>query len=215
MQVCIERIAAALRQTPCPIELIGRWCDAANSIFSTPRIQEHLPAGCLTGGGGSGETLANAARVPTFLGGVARMVRLHAPDPKRAEEADAISDWIEGNLRPVYKGDWVPLGAPIGSPNPVLLPEVPTECAPALKKGDALVLRTLGSCTLLVTAPEIRQKMIDLVNLGELPHALSLRTIKLRVNRLISLGLAERPEGDSAGSRLTVPGRRLLPKITL
>lgn len=82
------------------------------------------------------------------------------------------------------------------------------EQVPALTRSDSIVLRALGQFDPAVLAsvtavhdaipPEQRQ---------------SDRTIGPAINRLISFGLAERPEGKHQGVRLTIRGRRLLPKI--
>ena len=42
---------------------------------------------------------------------------------------------------------------------------------------------------------------------------LSERTIRPAINKLVTMDLAERPEGDEQGVRLTIRGRRLASKI--
>lgn len=79
---------------------------------------------------------------------------------------------------------------------------------PALTANQARVLVTMnyfdGSRLLLPAT--IREEM-------EPRYRLSERTIRGIVLTLVELKLAERPQGDRQGARLTNPGRRLVPKI--
>lgn len=59
---------------------------------------------------------------------------------------------------------------------------------------------------ILASASKIAEKIDPMERLSE-------RTITKSIKRLIELGLAERPEGDRQGARLTMEGRRLVPKI--
>ncbi|MGV6814302.1 MAG: hypothetical protein ACWA5W_04730 [Phycisphaerales bacterium] len=83
-----------------------------------------------------------------------------------------------------------------------------TPVPPALSPKEATVLRTLAifDSSELVSAARIESEM-------ELSIRLSARTIGKAVSRLIEVGLAERPQGDRSGTRLTIAGRRLAQKI--
>lgn len=80
--------------------------------------------------------------------------------------------------------------------------------APPLTSNEAAVLRTLGSFdpSELVSAARVEAAM-------EPGERVSERSIGPIVRRLIQLALAERPQGDRSGSRLTIAGRRLARKI--
>ncbi len=84
-----------------------------------------------------------------------------------------------------------------------------TESAlPAFTQNELAVLRTLGGLngSELATAARIEAAM-------ELGERVSKRSIGVILQRLIKLGLAERPEGERDGIRLTLAGRKLLRKI--
>jgi len=80
--------------------------------------------------------------------------------------------------------------------------------APALTENQASVLQTMAllDASRLVSAELIASEM-------DASERLSARTIGGIVRKLITLGLAERPEGDRSGVRLTTRGRRQAPKI--
>ena len=79
---------------------------------------------------------------------------------------------------------------------------------PALTDNDIRVLETMAifDPSRLVSAQMISDEM-------EPKTALSVRTIGPILQKLTQNRLAERPEGDRSGSRLTLKGRRLVPKI--
>ena len=81
--------------------------------------------------------------------------------------------------------------------------------APPLTQNAVIVLCTMArfDASVLLGATRIEQSI-------ELTDRLSARTIGPLVRRLVSLGLAERPEGLRSGARLTVAGRRLATNIT-
>jgi hypothetical protein len=80
---------------------------------------------------------------------------------------------------------------------------------PALTKPEQLTL-----CTLADLDPAVLASTADIAEAMDAAERLSERTIKSSVRELIELGLAERPEGPKQGARLTIKGRRLVPKIT-
>jgi hypothetical protein len=79
---------------------------------------------------------------------------------------------------------------------------------PALTSRETTVLRTLAvfDPSELASASRIEAAMEPAVRLSE-------RSIGPAVKRLIELGLAERPQGERSGARLTIAGRRLARKI--
>ncbi len=90
--------------------------------------------------------------------------------------------------------------------------ETPTtdsdEAPPALTPNQTVVIETMAQFdgSRLLSAVTIDEGM-------DPKRRLSARTIGPIVRRLIKLGLAERPEGERSGARLTPKGRRLAPKI--
>lgn len=80
--------------------------------------------------------------------------------------------------------------------------------APALTKNERLVLVALARFDAAVLA-----SIEDIHDAMDPAERLSLRAIGPAVNKLIANGLAERPEGDRQGARLTIKGRRLASKI--
>ncbi len=96
-----------------------------------------------------------------------------------------------------------------GDAKPKTLPAGADESAgPALTVNQSRVLQTMAlfDASQLVSADAIAAEMDPEVRL-------SARTIGPIVRRLIALCLAERPEGDRSGARLTTAGRRHAPKI--
>lgn len=90
-------------------------------------------------------------------------------------------------------------------------PDAPeTEAGPALTSSERLTLCTMANFDVLdlATAQRIAEAM-------DPAEALSDRTITPAIRKLIELGLAERPEGDRQGARLTLRGRRLAQKIKI
>jgi len=79
---------------------------------------------------------------------------------------------------------------------------------PALTANEVAVLRTLASFdpAELASAARVEAAMDRAERVSE-------KTIRLAIRRLVGLGLAERPEGDRSGARLTIAGRRLARKI--
>jgi len=79
---------------------------------------------------------------------------------------------------------------------------------PALTKPERLTLCTLASFdpSELASAKQIADAM-------DLKERLSARTITPAIRKLVDLDLAERPEGERLGGRLTLRGRRLASKI--
>lgn len=79
---------------------------------------------------------------------------------------------------------------------------------PALKNADRLTLLTLAvfDPSILASAAQIAEAMDPSERLSE-------RTITPAIRKLVELGLAERPEGERQGARLTLRGRRLASKI--
>ena len=84
----------------------------------------------------------------------------------------------------------------------------PDDAPPALKVNDTRVIETMAriDASRLLSAEMIADEM-------HATQRLSDRTIRKIVRRLIGMGLAERPEGTRSGARLTMKGRRLVPKI--
>jgi hypothetical protein len=80
---------------------------------------------------------------------------------------------------------------------------------PALTANEAAVLRTLAifDPAELASAARVEAAM-------DRADRISDKTIRVAIRRLVELGLAERPEGDRSGARLTIAGRRLVRKIT-
>lgn len=80
--------------------------------------------------------------------------------------------------------------------------------APALTNSQTRVLQALARVdgSRLLSSELIASEM-------DIAHRLSERTIGPIVQRLVALGLAERPEGTRSGARLTPSGRRLASKI--
>ena len=78
----------------------------------------------------------------------------------------------------------------------------------ALTPNQTLVIGTMARFdgSRLLSAAAIEEEMGP-------SQRLSARTIGSIVRRLMKLGLAERPEGERSGARLTTKGRRLAPKI--
>lgn len=81
------------------------------------------------------------------------------------------------------------------------------EQSPALTSIEHAALRTLNTFSVdrLASISEI---------VGAMPASIriSIRTATPAIRKLIRLGLAERPEGDRRGVRLTLKGRRLAAK---
>jgi hypothetical protein len=100
-------------------------------------------------------------------------------------------------------------GGDNGDVKPTALPAEAHESAgPALTPNQARVLQTMNmfEAEPLVSAAAIAAEMQKQWRLSE-------RTIGPIVRKLIDLGLAERPEGERSGARLTMKGRRLASKI--
>ncbi|HRR86051.1 MAG TPA: hypothetical protein P5316_13660 [Phycisphaerae bacterium] len=79
---------------------------------------------------------------------------------------------------------------------------------PALKNADRLTLLTLA-----MFDPSILASVAQIAEGMDPSERLSERTITPAIRRLVELGLAERPEGERQGARLTLRGRRLASKI--
>ncbi len=79
---------------------------------------------------------------------------------------------------------------------------------PALTSPDQLVLHALAMFDPSVLA--VIPKVVEAISAQE---RLSERTVGDSIRKLIDLGLAERPEGDKRGARLTMGGRRLATKL--
>jgi len=79
---------------------------------------------------------------------------------------------------------------------------------PPLTDNEVAVINTLARFDprQLASGAKIEAEM-------EAPHRRSQRTIGKAVNRLIDLGMAERPMGDRSGVRLTLAGRRAARKV--
>jgi len=80
--------------------------------------------------------------------------------------------------------------------------------SPALTENESSVMHAMHryDASLLLSTHKIGETM-------KMAGRLSVRTIELIVKKLIGLGFAERPEGNRKGARLTMAGRRLVPKI--
>lgn len=80
--------------------------------------------------------------------------------------------------------------------------------APALTAGERMTLAALAAFdpSRLATAADVSEAMSAAERRSE-------RTVRLAINKLVKLDLAERPEGAKQGSRLTIRGRRLATKI--
>lgn len=90
----------------------GDLCTIASealAIFVQP-FEKHIPAGALVGDQMAQEATRNAARIETFLVGINRRAKAHAP-PLEGQDviADELADWIEARLRPVYRDKWKPV----------------------------------------------------------------------------------------------------------
>ena len=83
-----------------------------------------------------------------------------------------------------------------------------TEQAPALKKSDRLTLQALATFD-----PAFLSSAENVADAMDRAERRSDRTIRDAIRRLVELDLAERPEGKRQGARLTIRGRRLVPKI--
>lgn len=96
-----------------------------------------------------------------------------------------------------------------GDVKPKTLPAGADESAgPALTVNQSRVLQTMArfDASRLLSSKMIAEEM-------DPTGRLSARTIGPIVRKLIEMHLAERPEGDRSGARLTTAGRRLAPKI--
>jgi hypothetical protein len=138
-------------------------------------------------------------------------------------DIDLVIDHIEGYFDRVYRDarrSWpqqpLPTQAPQGlagrSPSDAEPATLAAECAesppPALSETDRMVLQTMAifDPSRLLSTATIAEAMAPAARLAH-------RTIGPIVRRLIELELAERPEGDRSGARLTMRGRRLASKI--
>lgn len=100
------------------------------------------------------------------------------------------------------------------SPSPAALDSFPApeedepRQDPALKNAERMTLLTLAvfDPSILASAAQIAEAMDPSERLSE-------RTITPAIRKLVELGLAERPEGERQGARLTLRGRRLASKI--
>ena len=99
-------------------------------------------------------------------------------------------------------------GGPTGKTNDKPDEDNEAQQPPALKKADRLTLISLAKFdpSILASAEEVANRMPP-------AEQFSVRTIESAINRLVTLGYAERPEGDRHGTRLTLKGRRLASKI--
>jgi hypothetical protein len=79
---------------------------------------------------------------------------------------------------------------------------------PALTENQSRVLRTMAlfDASQLLSSKKIAEEMDAMVRLSE-------ETVRQCVGKLIEENLAERPEGDRSGARLTMAGRKLAGKI--
>ncbi|RMF00583.1 MAG: hypothetical protein D6773_11225 [Alphaproteobacteria bacterium] len=94
-------------------------------------------------------------------------------------------------------------------PGRQVTPDDDDQPPPALTANEVAVLRTLASIdpAELASVARVEAAMDRAQRVSE-------KTIRLAIRRLVGLGLAERPEGDRRGARLTIAGRRLVRKIT-
>lgn len=101
------------------------------------------------------------------------------------------------------------LGRSIESDKPQAPPVRADECAgPALTLNQSRVLQAMARCdtSRLLSSKMIAEEMDSMVRLSE-------ETVRQCVVKLIGANLAERPEGDRSGARLTNGGRKLAGKI--
>jgi hypothetical protein len=102
------------------------------------------------------------------------------------------------------------LAAEVGSPQPEDHggSDEDDQPPPALTANEVSVLRTLAifDPAELASAARVEAAM-------DRAERISDKTIRVAIRRLVELGLAERPEGDRSGARLTIAGRRLVRKI--
>lgn len=82
------------------------------------------------------------------------------------------------------------------------------EQPPTLTKSQRTVLQALDSFT-----PEILASAEMIADAMDAAERLSTKTIYKAIDKLVECGLAERPDGERQGARLTLKGRRLA-KIT-
>ncbi len=80
--------------------------------------------------------------------------------------------------------------------------------APALTESDRLTLNALASFdpSILASAATVSEAM-------PMAQRVSERTVRESIKKLVTLGLAERPEGNRQGARLTIRGRRLASQL--
>jgi hypothetical protein len=120
-------------------------------------------------------------------------------NPTRETRASAIA-LAEGlRLRARDSADTKPPTLPAGDDQP---------SAPALTVNQTRVLQTMARFdpSRLLSSKTIADEMDATSRLSE-------ETVRQCVGKLIGLRLAERPEGDRSGARLTIAGRRLAGKI--
>lgn len=80
--------------------------------------------------------------------------------------------------------------------------------APGLTKGESTTLHTLA-----LIDPAVLASTSYVTDTMAAKERLSETTTRKAIKKLVSLGLAERPEGERQGARLTIKGRRLSNKL--
>jgi hypothetical protein len=139
------------------------------------------------------------------------VIRYRVPMPEGfGTRAKAIGDrLVEIRAVPMDSRPITPTPDSAGDGGLPALPAVDDQPAsPALTENQSRVLQTMAlfDASRLLSADAIAVEMV-------VSKRLSPRTIGPIVRKLIDLRLAERPEGDRSGARLTITGRRLASKI--
>jgi hypothetical protein len=135
MQFVLELIAGELRRgKDASADRLAELAADGQLIFPEG-IDRCLPVGLLDGGGPmTAEAFGRCTKIRTLLGGVARTARGGGQTERRAAraaEADELSDWIEGSLRPIYADKWVEIEPPIMPPAALATPAASANASPA------------------------------------------------------------------------------------
>jgi hypothetical protein len=123
----------------------------------------------------------------------------HGPTKAERERIEDLLHREQHSVVPPGDDDRKPPAPPAGDSEPT---------GPALTNNQSLVLRTMARFdgSLLLSAAKIAAEMNPATRLSE-------ETVRQCVGKLIESNLAERPEGERSGARLTNAGRKLAVKI--
>lgn len=166
---------------------------SALSVLSREELLSHLRTLDLSAPARPGAVLAASDRKPAGLPEVERS----APEAP----AGTVQERASPALQPKPPRDEAPLHADI-------LACSAAADAPAITQNQSRVLQTMARFdpSRLLSAAAITTEMDPAARLSE-------ETVRQCVLRLIKSDLAERPDGDRSGARLTAAGRRLAGKI--